>query len=66
MAKTPLRVATWLVILATAPVGAIGIAAAGPRWLEREVPKVVGEAVSTMEAPADEEEEAAAAPNGAV
>ena len=54
-----------LVILATAPVGAIGIAAAGPRWLEREVPKVVGEAVSATEAPADEEEEAAA-PNGSV
>ena len=35
------------------------------RWLEREVPKVVGEAVSTTEAPADEEEEAAA-PNGSV
>ena len=54
-----------LVILATAPVGAIGIATAGPRWLEREVPKVVGEAASATEAPADEEEEAAA-PNGSV
>ena len=54
-----------LVILATAPVGAIGIAAAGPRWLEREVPKVVGEAVSTTEAPADDDEEEAG-PNGSV